>query len=76
MFQSEMQNGPPLESFSLVMICDTHLGLDEEEGKKEEREEKSRKMLKNLLVDIYTWRHPNLSEQKTKIQANHNSTLQ
>lgn len=70
-----MQNGPPLESFSLVMICNIHLGLDEEEGKKGEREEKSRKMLKNLLVNIYRCRPPSLSEQK-KVQANHNSTLQ
>lgn len=66
---------PPLESFSLVTVYDIHLGLDEEEGKKEEREEKSRKMLKNLLVNIYTLRHPNLSEQKKDIQAHHKNDV-
>jgi len=70
-----MQHKPALESFSLLTIYHIHLRLDEEEGKKEEKEEKSRKMLKSLLVDIYAWRHPSLSEQKT-IQANHNNTLQ
>lgn len=74
LLQSEMKNESPLESFSLVMICYIHLGLDEEEGKKERRKERKKKMLKNLLADTYTWRHPNLSEQK--IQANHTSILQ
>lgn len=67
-----MQNEPPLESSSLVTIYHIRLGLDEEEGKKEEREEKSRKMLKKLFVNIYKLRHPKLLDQRKEIQANHN----
>lgn len=64
-----------LESFTPVTICNIHLQLDEEAGKKEERKEKGRKTFKKLRIHICTWRHAIRSEQKQEIHANHNNTL-
>lgn len=64
-----------LESFTPVTICNIHLRLDEEAGKKEERKEKGRKTFKKLRIHICTWRHAIRSEQKQEIHANHNNTL-
>lgn len=58
-----MQNEPPLEIFSLMMICGIDLRLDEEAGKKTGKK-KSKMMLKIYLLIFIQADIPTLQSKK------------